>query len=86
MRRFRARAYMLHDALHARSGQPEPLRLLFVRSDHEACLAWLTRPFELYMAVSPSLSKSAVVSAANAVAKWVGGQDAKVFIKDAPVF
>lgn len=76
----------LHDALHARSGQPEPLRLVYVKTQYEACLAWMTKPFELYIAVSPHLSKAAVVGAANAVAKWVGAEEARVFIKDAPVF
>ena len=76
----------LHDAVHARSGQSTPLPLVYVKTEHEACLAWMTKPFELYITVSPHLTKSAVVAAANAVAKWVAGEEAKLFIKDAPVF
>ncbi|WVQ97911.1 hypothetical protein IAU59_005028 [Kwoniella sp. CBS 9459] len=76
----------LHDAVHARSGQSAPLKLVYLKTEHEACLAWLTKPFELYLTVSPQLSKSAVVAAANAVAKWVLAEEGRVFLKDAPVF
>ncbi|ORX34517.1 vacuolar fusion protein MON1 [Kockovaella imperatae] len=76
----------LHDSLHAKAGQAEPLRLVYVKTQHEACLGWMTKPFELYMAVSPHLSKAAVVSAANAVATFMSKEEARVFIKDAPVF
>jgi hypothetical protein len=43
-------------------------------------------PFELYLSVSPQLSKSAVVTVANAVARWVTAEEGKIFLKDAPVF
>nr|XP_031857430.1 uncharacterized protein CI109_007157 [Kwoniella shandongensis]KAA5524502.1 hypothetical protein CI109_007157 [Kwoniella shandongensis] len=76
----------LHDAVHAKSGQSSPLKLVYIRTEHEVCLAWITKPFELYLAVSPQLSKSAVVAAANAVAKWVLAEEGRVFLKDAPVF
>ncbi|OCF42348.1 vacuolar fusion protein MON1 [Kwoniella heveanensis CBS 569] len=76
----------LHDSVHARSGQSAPLKLVYLKTEHEACLAWLTKPFELYLTVSPQLSKSAVVAAANAVAKWVLAEEGRVFLKDAPVF
>ncbi|WVR04506.1 hypothetical protein IAU60_001510 [Kwoniella sp. DSM 27419] len=76
----------LHDAVHARSGQAVPLKLVYMKTEHEACLAWFTKPFELYLTVSPQLSKSAVVAAANAVAKWVLAEEGRVFLKDAPVF
>lgn len=45
-----------------------------------------TKPFELYITVSPQLSKSAVVAAANNVAKWVLAEEGRIFLKDAPVF
>ncbi|WWC59421.1 uncharacterized protein I303_101977 [Kwoniella dejecticola CBS 10117] len=76
----------LHDVVHARSGQNQTYKLVYMRTEHEACLAWLTKPFELYLTVSPQLSKSAVVSTANAVAKWVLAEEGRVFLKDAPVF
>ena len=31
----------LHDALHARSGQAAPMKLVYTRSEQEACLAWV---------------------------------------------
>jgi hypothetical protein len=46
----------------------------------------VTKPFELYLATSPHLSKAAMVAAANAVAKWVAGEEGRLFLKDAPVF
>ncbi|KAK8846814.1 hypothetical protein IAR55_005902 [Kwoniella newhampshirensis] len=76
----------LHDAVHAKSGQSSPLKLVYMRTEHEACLAWVTKPFELYLAVSPQLSKSAIVAAANTVARWVLAEEGRVFLKDAPVF
>lgn len=45
-----------------------------------------TQPFELYLAVSPSMPKNAVVSAANAIARWINKEAAKLFLRDAPVF
>lgn len=45
-----------------------------------------TKPFELYITVSPQLSKSAVVAAANNVAKWVLAEEGRIFLKDAPAF
>ncbi|RXK37418.1 vacuolar fusion protein MON1 [Tremella mesenterica] len=76
----------LHDAVHARSGQSTPLKLVYTRSDQEACLAWFTKPFEMYLTVPPHLPKSVVVSVANAVFKWVQAEEGKLFLKDAPVF
>jgi hypothetical protein len=46
----------------------------------------VTKPFELYLAVNPQLSKSSVVGAANSIARWVGAEEARLFLKDAPVF
>jgi hypothetical protein len=46
----------------------------------------ITKPFELYMSVLPGLPKSAVVAAANAVVRWVTSEEARIFLKDAPVF
>ena len=32
----------LHDKVHARSGQSAPLRLVYIRTEHEAVLAWVS--------------------------------------------
>lgn len=45
-----------------------------------------TQPFELYLTVSPSMPKMAVVSVANAVARWINKEEARLFLRDAPVF
>lgn len=46
----------------------------------------ITQPFELYLAMSPLLPKSALVNAANAIAKWVKREEKRLFLRDAPVF
>lgn len=46
----------------------------------------ITRPYELYLAMSPLLPKSAVVNAANAIARWVQKEEKRLFLRDAPVF
>jgi len=77
---------VVHDGIHAKSGQEAPLKLQFVRTESECVMGWITQPFELYVAVSPILPKSAVVGAANAVTRWVKKEEAKLFLRDAPVF
>lgn len=38
----------LYDSIHAKSGQSSPLKLVYVKTDHEACLAWVSSlPSEL---------------------------------------
>ena len=46
----------------------------------------ITQPFEVYLALSPRLPKSAIVNAANAVARWVQKEERRLFLRDAPVF
>jgi hypothetical protein len=46
----------------------------------------ITQPFEMYIAVSQGLPKSAVISAANAVARWVKKEEGRLFLRDAPIF
>lgn len=46
----------------------------------------VTSPFELYVALSPTLPKSAAVAAANALTRWVKKCEAELFLRDAPVF
>jgi hypothetical protein len=46
----------------------------------------ITQSFEIYIALSPRLPKSAAVGAANAVVKWVKQEEGRLFLKDAPVF
>ncbi|KXN88162.1 Vacuolar fusion protein MON1 [Leucoagaricus sp. SymC.cos] len=76
----------LHDSIHAKSGQSEPLKLQFIRTDTESVMGWITQPFELYIAVSPRLPKSAVIGAANAVVRWVKKEEPRLFLRDAPIF
>jgi len=77
---------MIHDAIHAKSGQEGTLKLQYIRTDSEIAMGWITQPFELYIALSPRLPKIAVINAANAVARWVKKEEASLFLKDAPVF
>ncbi|KAI5123167.1 hypothetical protein M0805_000869 [Coniferiporia weirii] len=76
----------LHDAIHGRSGQKETLKLQYIRTERESVMGWITQPFELYISVTPNLPKAAVVSAANAVVRWVKKEEARLFLRDAPVF
>ncbi|CAE6415267.1 unnamed protein product [Rhizoctonia solani] len=77
----------IHDALHAKSGQIEgPAKLQLIRTDTECVMGWITQPFELYLAVEPTLPKNAIVGAANAVARWIKKEEGKLFLRDAPVF
>ncbi|KAH8113567.1 vacuolar fusion protein MON1, partial [Phellopilus nigrolimitatus] len=76
----------LHDAIHGKSGQRETLKLQYIRTERESVMGWITQPFELYISMSHSLSKATVVSAANAVVRWVKREEAKLFLRDAPVF
>lgn len=46
----------------------------------------VTKPFELYLAVNPQMTKAGVVSVANSIALWVSSEEARLFLKDAPVF
>jgi len=76
----------LHDAIHAKSGQEGTLKLQYIRTEKESVMGWITQPFELYIAISPRLPKTAAVGAANAVARWVKKEEGRLFLRDAPVF
>ncbi|KAL6303478.1 trafficking protein Mon1-domain-containing protein [Sparassis latifolia] len=76
----------LYDAIHAKSGQESTLKLQYLRTERESVMGWITQPFELYLALSPRLPKSAAVGAANAVARWVAKEEKRLFLRDAPVF
>lgn len=76
----------LHDAIHARSGQGETLKLQYIKTEKESVMGWITQPFELYIALSPLLPKTAVINAANSVTRWIKREEGKLFLKDAPVF
>ncbi|KAL0581169.1 Vacuolar fusion protein mon1 [Marasmius crinis-equi] len=85
-RRITTLYQLLHDAVHAKSGQEETLKLQFIRTEKECVMGWITQPFELYIALSPLLPKTAVIGAANAVARWVKRDENRLFLRDAPVF
>ncbi|GAA6021944.1 hypothetical protein JCM10207_002611 [Rhodosporidiobolus poonsookiae] len=81
----------VHDALHPRpaaAGSPArpPAQVQYVRTAHEAVLGWITPAFELYVATAPLLPHAAVVSAARAVSRWVGKEEARLFLRGAPSF
>ncbi|PPQ77470.1 hypothetical protein CVT25_011340 [Psilocybe cyanescens] len=76
----------IHDAIHAKSGQEAGLKLQYLKTETESVMGWITQPFELYISISPLLPKSAAVGAANAVARWVKKEEARLFLRDAPVF
>ncbi|TFK70405.1 DUF254-domain-containing protein [Pluteus cervinus] len=77
---------IIHDAIHAKSGQTNTLKLQYLRTEHECVMGWITQPFELWVTLSPRLPKSAAVKAANAVARWVKKEEVRLFLRDAPVF
>jgi hypothetical protein len=92
---------LAYDAMHAKSGQAAPLKLHFIRTEYESILGWVsfeiqsgsgseetqdTQPFEVYVALSPGISKGAAIAATNSVVRWVRGEEQRLFIKDAPVF
>ncbi|KAI0725621.1 trafficking protein Mon1-domain-containing protein [Fomitopsis betulina] len=76
----------LYDNIHAKSGQGSTLKLQYIRTEKESVLGWITQPFEVYLALSPRMPKTAIVNAANAVARWVKKEEGRLFLKDAPVF
>ncbi|GAA5872112.1 hypothetical protein JCM16303_000983 [Sporobolomyces ruberrimus] len=81
----------LSDTLHpkpAQSGTParRPAQVQYLRTAHEAVLGWSTPQFELYVATSPFLPHSAVVSAAKGVSKWVEKEEQKLFLTSSPSF
>lgn len=57
-----------------------------LRTSSEAVLAWSTPPFELYLTASPHLPRTALVTMAKAVVKWVKQEEHRLFIVSAPVF
>ena len=96
---------ILHDNIHAKSGQESTLKLQYIRTEREAVMGWeaylvphifirgsvilhvqITQPFEIYLALSPLIPKSAAINAANAIARWVGKEEKRLFLRDAPVF
>ncbi|OJA17220.1 hypothetical protein AZE42_00206 [Rhizopogon vesiculosus] len=60
---------IIHDAIHAKSGQTGNLKLQYIRTEKEIVMGWITQPFELYVVLSPRLPKTAVINAANAVTR-----------------
>ncbi|KAI0061695.1 DUF254-domain-containing protein [Artomyces pyxidatus] len=77
---------VLHDGIHAKSGQDLPLKLQYICTEKESVMGWITQPFEMYITLSHWLPKTAAVGAANAVARWVKKEEARLFLRDAPVF
>ncbi|GAA5901325.1 guanine nucleotide exchange factor MON1 [Sporobolomyces salmoneus] len=81
----------LADSLHprpAQTGTPakRPAQVQYLRTEQEAVLGWSTPQFELYVATSPLLPHSAVVSAAKRISKWVEKEEQKLFLTSSPSF
>jgi hypothetical protein len=62
------------------------IRLSVSGEVHSSIVMQITQPFEMYIAVSQGLPKTAVISAANAVARWVKKEEGRLFLRDAPIF
>ncbi|KAF8349271.1 trafficking protein Mon1-domain-containing protein [Amanita rubescens] len=77
---------MIHDSIHAKSGQEGTLKLQYLRTEKESLLGWITQPFEIYLSLSQWLPKTAAINAANAVARWIKKEEGRIFLYDAPVF
>ncbi|KAJ9109166.1 hypothetical protein QFC21_000495 [Naganishia friedmannii] len=76
----------IYDGIHAKSGQLAPLKQFYVRTEFEACMGWSTTSFELYLTVASEIPKHSVVAAANAIVRWIGKEESRLFLRDAPVF
>lgn len=63
-----------------------PLKLQYLKTNHEAVLVWLTQSFELYLTLSPWISKSAAVRSANECAKWCSEKESELWIRSSQVF
>lgn len=57
-----------------------------IDSSSEAVFAWSTTNFELYVATSPHLSRTALVAAAKTIVKWVKSHEHTLFLVSTPVF
>jgi len=62
------------------------IRMSASQEVHSNIIMQITQPFEMYIAVSQGLPKTAVISAANAVARWVKKEEGRLFLRDAPIF
>ncbi|KAG0145693.1 hypothetical protein CROQUDRAFT_705186 [Cronartium quercuum f. sp. fusiforme G11] len=82
------RAYdLMHPKLSRIKDDPRaPMTFLYLRNEGEGIIAWNTVSHELYMAVSPMMSKAAAVSAAHSVVKWIKSQEDSLFLTSAPAF
>ncbi|KAF7365043.1 Helicase with zinc finger domain 2 [Mycena venus] len=78
-RRLTTLYQLIHDTIHAKSGQEASLKLQYIRSEKESVMGWIAQPFKLYVKLSSRLPKSAAVGAANAVARWVKKEESSLF-------
>ncbi|KAI0917319.1 hypothetical protein AcW1_007466 [Taiwanofungus camphoratus] len=85
-RRLMTLYQILYDSIHAKSGQGSTLKLQYIRTERECVMGWITQPFELYLALSPRLPKTAAIGAANSIARWIQKEEKRLFLRDAPVF
>lgn len=62
------------------------LKMQLVKTQHEQVLGWITAPFELYLCVNPSLSKTSIVAVANGLTKWIKHNEKDLFLVNAGSF
>ena len=58
----------------------------FVRNPHESVLVWSTRLFELYIALPPSMPRSAAINSAQSLLKWIRKEERNLFLGDTSTF
>ncbi|KAL1922880.1 uncharacterized protein VTP21DRAFT_9256 [Calcarisporiella thermophila] len=72
-----------HDRIHSKT---IPLKLLYHVSSTETVLGWITSSFELYAVFGPLVSKTSIVTSANALLRWIRGKEDSLFVVNPPVF
>ncbi|GAA94554.1 hypothetical protein E5Q_01206 [Mixia osmundae IAM 14324] len=79
-----------YDRMHLRKPATDhgkqPARLIYLLTEEEAVLGWSTSTFEMYVAISPLLPKTAVVAVAHSVSKWIDKHVDSLFLTAAPSF
>ncbi|KAK4673247.1 Vacuolar fusion protein mon1 [Podospora pseudopauciseta] len=82
-RKLMSQYQTLHAAMHAKHSH---LKVIYSVGGDCASLGWVTPLFEFYCVAGPNVSRQAMTEAANRVVKWVGREEARVFIIGGGVF
>ncbi|KAJ2588694.1 Vacuolar fusion protein mon1 [Coemansia sp. RSA 1722] len=75
----RLRLYMV------KSG-PNPLRIIYHKTDTETVLVWQSSAFELYAAIDPSMDVRAMIRKINIVLEWIRNEEDHLFVINAPSY